>query len=209
MSLKRLNAVTSDWLLLVTLLLMWTNVPAQDRNDPRELIDKTIETLREQVIREQRRLQSEPRYAMVLVEGILSPHVDLKLASRLVLGTYWNVATVAQRDAFVDGLQRLMLRIIALHISDYRDAEVVYSPTLFKGAERRRAVVRTKVSRDGGAPVSVDYRLYRGAAGWKVYDVSIVGISLVKTYRITIEYDLKKYGIDGVIEQINAKVPLS
>ena len=190
-------------------LLVIVLAQASEVSDPRDLVDTTIETLREQVIRDQALIESDPEYAMQLVEGILSPHVDIRLTSRLVLGRHWKEASVQQRDAFVDGLRRLLLRVIALHISDYHEAEVAYSPTIFKGENDQRAVVRTEVSRSGVPPVSVDYRLYRSADGWKVYDVSILGISLVKTYHITIEYDLKKYGLDGVIRQINAKSPLT
>jgi ABC-type transporter MlaC component len=50
--------------------------------------------------------------------------------------------------------------------------------------------------------------LYHATDGWKVYDVSVVGISLVKTYHITIAGELKQHGIDSVIAQINAKSPL-
>jgi phospholipid transport system substrate-binding protein len=204
----RYRAVAKYRLFLIGLLIMCVSAPAVGAPDPRVIVDTTIETLREHVIRDQARIEDDPEYAMALIEDLVSPHVDLRLASRLVLGSHWNDATPAQRNAFVDGLQRLLLRVFALHISDYRDAQVDYSPTVYKGDKNQRAVVRTAVSRNGVPPVRVDYRLYRGSDGWKVYDVSVVGISLVKTYRLTIEYDLQKYGLDRVIEQINAKMPL-
>jgi phospholipid transport system substrate-binding protein len=136
------------------------------------------------------------------------PHLDMHLASRLVLGRHWQDASAVQRDAFVDGLRRLLIRIFAAHIGDYHDAEVEYFPTIFNGDRHQRATVRTRVSRGGSPEVSVDYRLYLTDNGWKVYDVAIFGVSLVKTYHITIDSDVEKLGLDGVIEQINAKVPL-
>ncbi len=190
-------------------LAVIASVQAAEISDPRVLVDATIETLRENVHRDQALIEGDPEYAMQLVEGILSPFVDLRLTGRLVLGAHWKEATAAQREAFVDGLRRLLLRVFALHVSDYQEAEVAYSPTVFKGKNQQRAVVRTEVTREGVPPVAVDYRLYRSIDGWKVYDVSIFGVSLLKTYHITIQYDLKKHGLDGVIEQINAKVPLT
>lgn len=197
-----------NWLFMLGSLVALGPAQALDMPDPRGLVDMTIETLRESLIRDQSRVESDPEYSMALVENIVMPHVDLRLTARLVLGSHWREATPAQRDAFVEGLRRLLLRVFALHLSDYSDAEIVYSPTVFKGENNQRAIVRTRVSRPGVPPVSVDYRLYRSADGWKVYDVAILGISLVKTYHITIAYDLKKIGLDGVIEQINAKSPL-
>jgi phospholipid transport system substrate-binding protein len=197
------------WPIVVIAVMVFARAQASDHPDPRDLLDTTIETLRTHVTRDHERLEREPHYAMSLVQEIVSPHVDLRLASRLVLGAHWKTATDAQRDAFVESLRGLLLRIFALHIADYREAEVSYSPTVFKGDRRERAVVRTEVSRSGVPPVAVDYRLYRSPDGWKVYDVTILGISLVKTYHITIEYDLRKFGLDGVIERMNAKSPLT
>jgi phospholipid transport system substrate-binding protein len=190
------------------LFLLLATVQASDQADPRRLVDTTIETLRESLIRDQAVAARDPEYSMALVESIVSPHIDMRLAGRLVLGAHWQEATPTQRDAFVAGLRRLLLRIFALHLSEYSAAEVAYSPTVFKGEDQQRAIVRTQVSRPGTPPVSVDYRLYRSVDGWKVYDVSVVGISLVKTYHIAIAHDVRKYGLDTVIEQINAKTPL-
>jgi len=196
------------WFIVLAVLVGPGQVLAADTRGPRDLVDTTIETLRANVIRDRALIESDPEYAMALVETTVAPHLDMRLASRLVLGKYWRQATTAQRDAFVDGLSRLLLRIFALHMRDYSDAEIAYSPTVFKGADNQRAVVRTHVSRAGVPEVSVDYRLYNSTGGWKVYDVSIVGISLVKTYRLTIARELKQHGIDSVIAQINAKIPL-
>ena len=200
--------MVKHWVYLLAVLLGPGQVQADETRAPRELVDSTIEALRASVIRDQALMESDPDYAMTLVETTVAPHVDMRLASRLVLGKYWREATTAQRDAFVDGLRRLLMRIFAIHIRDYSDAEITYSPTIFKGEDNRRAVVRTHVSRSGAPEVSVDYRLYNATDGWKVYDVSIVGISLIKTYHLTLQRDLKRHGIDDVIDQINAKSPL-
>jgi len=182
--------------------------PAGPLEDPQQLVDATIEQLRAEVTRDSQLIDADPVYAMDLVESAIAPHIDVRLTSRLVLGRHWRDAKPAQRDRFVDGLRRLLLRLIATHINDYRDALVAYSPTVFKGEHNKRATVRTQVSKAGTPPVSVDYRLYLTKAGWKVYDVAIYGISVVKTYHLTLDADIRKLGLDGVIDEINAKFPL-
>jgi len=178
---------------------------AAEMQDPRDLLNSTIEALREHVLSDQVLIASDPGHAMLLVEKHVSPHVDMRLASRLVLGKHWNGATATQRDGFVDSLRRMLLRIFAVHIRDFSSAEVRYSPTEYKGQDNRRAVVRTQVIREGLPEVTVDYRFYRADEQWKVYDIGIFGISLIKTYHLTLKADLKALGIDAVIEQINAK----
>ncbi|MGR9092723.1 MAG: MlaC/ttg2D family ABC transporter substrate-binding protein, partial [Gammaproteobacteria bacterium] len=128
------------------LLFVLCGIPVLSRAegpDPQVLVDGTIEALRSQVIREQARIKHDPEYAMDVVADALEPHMDVKLAGRLVLGRHWMDASETQRTGFVDGLRRLLLRVFALHISNYTDAEVTYSPTVFSGKSGQRAKVRT------------------------------------------------------------------
>jgi phospholipid transport system substrate-binding protein len=205
---SRLPAGTKHWLFLLGLCVLCAPSQASDTSDPRELVDATIETLRANVIHDEALLEGDPGHALMLVESIVAPHIDMQLASRLILGKHWQAATPAQREAFVGGLRGLLLRIVAIHVRDYSSAVVIYEPTVLGGKDNQHAMVRTEVSRDGIPPVSVDYRLHHAHGAWKIYDVSILGISLVKTYRITLAGELKRYGLDGVIEQINAKSPI-
>jgi phospholipid transport system substrate-binding protein len=101
-----------------------------------------------------------------------------------------------------------VLRIFATYMRDYSTAEIAYSPTVLMGTGDLRALVRTEVSRAGIPPVSVDYRLGHADGVWKIYDVAIFGISLVKTYHVTIDGELRRHGLDGMIQQINTLQPL-
>lgn len=176
--------------------------------DPSELLATTIETLRARVIDDYERVSGDPHYAMSLVEQLIAPHVDMRLASRLVLGKHWNDASDPQRDAFVAGLTKMLLRVFAGRVQDFSAADVTYMPTEFVGSDNKRAVVRTMVSRPGLAEVAVDYRFYDSPKGWKVYDVGVFGVSLIKTYHVTIDNQLKELGLDRVIDDINSRSPL-
>jgi len=194
--------------LTALVFLIATAAGAADVTDPRKLVDDTIETLRERVIREETRILRDPGHAIGIMQEIIAPHIDVQLAGRLVLGRHWAGASTAQREAFIDALRHLLLRIFALHVSTYTDAEVSFGPTVYTGRQQQRARVRTEVSRGGSPTVTVDYRLRRNDNAWKVYDVAIFGISIVKTYHLTIDADVRKHGLDGVIDQINAMSPI-
>jgi phospholipid transport system substrate-binding protein len=196
------------WLCLVAACAFYSAAQATEQQDPQVLVDTTIETLRKNVIRDAALLERDPVHALMLVENIVAPHIDMRLASRLVLGRHWQAATELQQNAFVDGLRGLLLRIFAIHVRDYSDVVVAYQPTELMGKGDRRAIVRSEVSRPGTPSIGVDYRMRRTGDVWKIYDVSILGVSLVKTYHITIDGELERHGIDGVIARINAKNPL-
>ena len=197
------------WVIVPCIALAVGAASASATQDPRDLVDTTIETLRENVQRDAALLDTDPAHALSLVERVVAPHIDIRLASRLVLGRHWVAATDLQRDAFVDGLRGLLMRIFAIHLRDYSTAEVAFAPTVLHGDDKRRAVVRTEVTRAGIPPMNVDYRLYHTDGRWLIYDVSIFGISVVKTYRLTIDGELERHGIDGVIQQINALLPMN
>ena len=64
------------------------------------------------------------------------------------------------------------------------------------------------MSKPGIPPVRVDYRFYKGAGVWKVYDAVIYGVSLVKTYRLTAQYELKTQNLDALVAKMNSMVPV-
>jgi len=67
------------------------------------------------------------------------------------------------------------------------------------------AKVRTEIRQSGNKPIELDYYLEKGAAGWKVYDIEVGGISLVTNYRDTFASEVRNGGIDGLIKTLQSK----
>jgi phospholipid transport system substrate-binding protein len=65
--------------------------------------------------------------------------------------------------------------------------------------------VQTEVKQPGGKPIPIDYAMYKTAFGWKVYDVTIDGVSLVINYRSSFANTIRQSGIDGLISTLEAK----
>lgn len=180
-------------------------------DDAANVVRSTIEELRAAVTRDEEQIESDPDQAMVLVDRIVSPHVDVQRASRLILGRHWRTATPAQQEQFVGNFKRLLLRTYAVHVSDYADAQVKYLSAATTGNDGTQAIVRTRVSRPAKEPAGVDYSMQRTDAGWMVYDVVVNGISIVSTFRSAVDAEIREYGIDGLIARLAAKTekPLS
>jgi len=66
-------------------------------------------------------------------------------------------------------------------------------------------LVRTEVDEPGRKPVQLDYSLEKLDAGWKVYDVTVAGISLVTNYRDQFAQEVRSGGIDGLIQSLVTK----
>lgn len=136
-------------------------------------------------------------YAMV-DEHVL-PHFDFTAMSRTVLGRYWRSASVDQRTHFTSEFRTLLVRTYATALLKYNNEQIVYLPFRMGPADRI-ATVRSEVHRtDGGPPIAINYSFYHTDRGWKVYDVTIEGASLVTTYQSTYAEQVQKEGLDALI----------
>ena len=139
-------------------------------------------------------------YAMVDREVL--PYFDFRVMSRSVLGRYWRQASDAQRDRFVKEFRELLVRTYATALLKYTNEEIRYLP-MFAKPEDKTVLVRTEVVQGGGGSnIPLHYSFYRGNDGWKVYDVSIEGVSLVTNYRSTYGEKIRNQGLDALIASL-------
>ncbi|AGA89006.1 ABC-type transport system involved in resistance to organic solvents, auxiliary component [Thioflavicoccus mobilis 8321] len=196
------RATAHHWSLLLTLLI-WTLPLAADPGltPPQQVIERVSDGLR-RVLREDRdRLASDPQYVYRLVDELLVPNIDVARLSALALGPVWREATPAQREAFAEELKRTLIRTYATAVDALGEWQIQYLPTPFE-PDQERAVVRTRIRRPGGEPISVDYRMARRGERWLAYDVAIEGVSLLVNYRSTFVRLAREKGVDGLIEEL-------
>jgi phospholipid transport system substrate-binding protein len=175
-------------------------------DDPQMLVHDTIEALRTTVIRDKELIDGDANRALVIVDRIVSPHVNTTRAGRLILGKHWRAATPTQRQQFIDNFKRLLLRTYAIQATNYTNVEVDYLPSMPVGQDGKEVVVRTRVNQPGKPTADVHYRMARTDAGWKVYDVVANGVSIVVSFRSAVDAEINQYGIDGLISRLAEKV---
>lgn len=144
---------------------------------------------------------SSPEYVRKMVSKIILPVVDIEASARLVLGRYWRTATPAQRSAFVAQFKQLLIHTYAKSLTEYSDSKVVF----LKNRDTMSppfATVYTQVRRGGGQPLAVDYSLLKTNEGWKVYDITISGLSLVTNYRSTFGQEIAQTSLDALIKRL-------
>lgn len=136
-------------------------------------------------------------YAMVN-EQVL-PYFDFRAMSRLVLGRHWREASDDQRERFTTEFRDLLVRTYATALLKYTNEQVLYLPFRSSPGEKT-ATVKTEVKQAGGGPnIPIHYSFYLTDASWKVFDVTIDGVSLVTTYRGTYAEKIKNEGMDALI----------
>ncbi len=141
-------------------------------------------------------------YAMV--EQYVLPHFDFRAMSRLVLARAWRDASDEQKERFTKEFRDLLVRTYATVLLKYNDEQVIYLP--FKPvAEDKTQVVKVEVKPSGGGPnIPIHYSFYQPKPGeaWKVFDVTVDGVSLVTNYRATYAERVRNEGLDALIARI-------
>jgi len=137
---------------------------------------------------------------MLLVEAKVMPHVNFQRMTSSAVGRYWRQATPEQQKRLQEEFKVLLVRTYSGALAQVRDQSVQLKP-LRAGANDAEVVVKTEI-RGKGDPIQLDYRMEKADAGWKIYDVNVLGIWLVENYRNTFAQEISAGGIDGLITKL-------
>jgi len=162
--------------------------------------DEVIAVLKEK--REQ--LKNDPAIVYELVHEYILPHLDEVTIAKLALGKNWRAATREQKLEFIEEFRDLLIRTYGKSLSEFSDQEINYLPVRMKQGEQK-VVVKSEVLQPGGPSIPVSYRMRIKDDAWKVYDLSIDGVSLVTSYRGTFDQEVRKGGIDGLLKYLKGK----
>ncbi len=138
------------------------------------------------------------------VDGTLMPHVDFPRMTALAVGRNWRQATPEQQKRLMQEFRALLVRTYSGAVSSVKDQKVRTKP--FRAAAGDTdVIVRTEVIQAGREPIQLDYRLYQVNGGWKIYDVNVLGVWLLETYRNQFAQQVSVGGIDGLIKSLADK----
>ena len=128
---------------------------------------------------------------------------DFGEISRRAVARNWRRFDAAQKGAFEEAFSHMLSRrYIARLQQEYSGEEIVYLGQEL--VRQDRALVKTKVPRSG-VDVAIDYSLKLSEGDWRVYDVRIEGVSLVKNYRGQFSKFLMTKSPESLIERLRQK----
>lgn len=137
---------------------------------------------------------------IALVDSKVMPNVDFQRMTASAVGRNWRTATPEQQKRLQDEFKILLVRTYAGALTQVKDQTVALKP-FRAGAEDAEVVVRTEI-KGKGEPIQLDYRLAKGTAGWKIYDVNVLGVWLVDQYRNSFAQEIAASGVDGLIAKL-------
>lgn len=158
-----------------------------------------------EIVRKDKDIQSgNVRKAVELAEVKVLPHFDFTHMTRLAVGKDWRKATPEQQSSLVEEFRTLLVRTYSKAFVEYRNQAIDFKPFKMQPTETD-VVVRSVVHQPSGKPVQIDYNLDKTEHGWKVYDISVAGVSLVTNYRSSFAQEVSAGGVDGLIGSLRTK----
>jgi phospholipid transport system substrate-binding protein len=181
------------------------SVPASAQQlGPEELVKQVTADVLETVKSDKQLQAGDRKKALAMAEQKIVPHLDFREAAQLAMGKSWHTATPAQQTQIVTEFRSMLVRIYSNAIQVYRGQTMRVLPVrLAPGATE--ATVRNQYLSQGRPPVPVEYAMKKTPEGWKIYDISVEGVSLVLTYRAEFESITRVSGIDGLLKRLAEK----
>jgi phospholipid transport system substrate-binding protein len=120
------------------------------------------------------------------------------------VGQSWRSASSEQQERLVKAFRTLLVRTYSNALTQFRDLAIEVRPLRTSPGDKNVRVT-TEVRQPGAQPILLDYSLSQIGQEWKVFDVTVAGVSLVTNYRGSFAEEVSKKGIEGLIESLEAK----
>jgi len=199
---KHVTTIVSRTAALLALAMFATVALAQEAPDA---LVKGVSQEVLQLIRSDPQIQAGNQQRIrEVIETKLVPNFDFQRMTALAMGRNWRSATPEQQKRLVDEFRTLLVRTYSGALNQYRDEKIDYKPLRMNPSDTD-VVVHTLVMKSGGSPITMDYSMEKTPTGWKAYDVTVGGVSLVTTYRDEFNNTVQTSGVDGLIKALADK----
>ncbi|BBL34371.1 putative phospholipid-binding protein MlaC [Nitrosomonas stercoris] len=191
---------------IVFLVILMVAVPviAQDAT-PDALIKSTVDEVIAVLKQDDGIREGNQDKVLGLIREKILPHFNFTRMTQLAMGKNWSLAAPEQKKSLVREFRTLLVRTYSNSLTNYRD-EVIKVGAAHVDPQDKRATVKTQVIQGGGKqPVPIDYSMEKRGDSWRVYDVTVAGVSLVTNYRGTFNSQIRNGGVDGLIATLVEK----
>ncbi len=190
-------------LLLILALCGWTAWVSADERTPEQIVEQTSSELLQIINEQSDRIKNEEGYANQVINDLILPVIDLQSMGKLILGKHWKTANEEQRQQFIEEFKSMLIRTYAKSVADYGHAKVTVFPPQGE-QEGKRHRVKSSLNIGNGTPLQVDYVFWQKDGQWKVFDLVVDGLSLIKNFRTSFSQEISETSLDALIQRLAA-----
>jgi phospholipid transport system substrate-binding protein len=204
-----MKKITMKKLCCIMLSFLWlVNIAHAEANsggvaNPVTALSKTADQMIAELKAQKGRIHNNPKAVYPIIQRVLLPQVDMQGMARSVLGRrIWTSMSPQQKSTFSNEFTRLVIMTYSAALANYNDEQIRFYPMREDFADQSRVEVRSNIIRSRGPSIPVSYRLVRIGSGWKVYDFSVEGISMIRSFQSQFAEQLRQGDIDKMIASL-------
>lgn len=194
---------------IAAMLLCFMSLSVWAKEGPDDMLRRITQEMISALKQHDASLKKNPDMIYGIVNKIIVPYIDWSAMSGWVVGRQaWAQASEAQKNAFISEFQTLLIHTYASTLQAYDNQVVDYLPIRGGYQGKNRVQVASLIKQPGRESIRVNYRLADKGDTWKVYDISIEGVSLLKGFQSQFSNEIQQSGLDAMIQKLrqhNAK----
>jgi phospholipid transport system substrate-binding protein len=177
--------------------------PAAATSEAPDVLVKRVSTDVIEAVKADKDIQAgNSRKIIDLVNTKILPYVDSDKMTAQAAGRFWRQATPEQQKQLSEEFRQLLIYTYSGALSQIKNETIEFKPFRTDPADTE-VEVKSQVNLTRGEPITLNYRLSKGAQGWKIFDLNVMGAWLVETYKSTFASEIGKGGIDGLIKKLH------
>ena len=186
---------------VISLGLVWSGAAMAQATEAPDVLIKRLSTEVLDTIKTDKNIQAgDTSKVIALVDSKIMPNVNFARMTASAVGRSWRQATPEQQKRLQEEFKILLVRTYSGALSEVKDQTINMKP-LRSAPEDTEVIVRSEV-KGRGDPIQLDYRMEKSATGWKIYDLNVIGVWLVETYRSQFAQEINANGVDGLITKL-------
>lgn len=183
---------------LAAMLLTAASAVMAQSSEPAKLVEQTAGNLLSQIDEHRKEFQEDPAGLKILVREELLPLLDQEYSARLILGRQGRDLPEEQITEFAEALSTVLTDRYSSGLLRFRSSDQLEILPASPKDNERLTRVRTRVQLENGGSAPVDYAFRKTPQGWKVFDVTVEGVSYVITFRNQLGPRIASEGIEKV-----------
>lgn len=185
------------WIAGVSLAFAALALPAAAAEAPDALVKRIATEVMDAIKADPAIQAGDTNKIIALVDSKIMPNVNFTRMTASAVGRHWRQATPEQQKRLEAEFKALLVRTYSGALGEVKDQTLSFKPMRMR-PEDTDVVVRSEV-KGKGDPIQLDYRLEKVGDSWKIYDLNVLGLWLVETYRTQFAQEINAKGIDGLI----------
>ena len=182
-------------LILVYMITISSYVVAESAD---QIVFDTTEEVLNRLQVDRNKLAKEPEYIKTIIRELIIPHMDFITMSELVLGNRWNELNQNKKECFSNGFKNLLVERYAYILLSYKQQNISYQSAKPIGEKGNVSIIQT-LTREGVKPLIIEYPMRPDANSWKVIDLVIDDVSLIRNYRKMFNKEIKHTGLENFV----------